>query len=156
MDQRPQKVDCFPWIYDMTKTAAEYVCMYFILTIRMTWPRPRIHLFACIFMFAKSKPIKDEDHGGNDNICPYHIRRKDTKDTVRRYIFWFRRWRRTAVNITANDGACWVGARTSVIDDRLTSIGNDFDRGSAGLGKITFFNNLTFSRLPTDLHANYY
>ena len=38
----------------------------------------------------------------------------------------------------ANDGACWVHASTSVIDDRVTSIGNAFDRGSAGLGEITF------------------
>ena len=38
-----------------------------------------------------------------------------------------------------NDGACWVRARTSVIDDGVTSIGNAFDRGSAGLGKITLF-----------------
>ena len=40
--------------------------------------------------------------------------------------------------MTANDGACWVCASTSVIDDRVTSIGNAFDRGSAGLGEITF------------------
>ena len=36
--------------------------------------------------------------------------------------------------MTANDGVCWVCASTSVIDDRVTSIGNAFDRGSAGLG----------------------
>ena len=52
--------------------------------------------------------------------------------------FQFRRWRRTAVSMTANDGARWVGARNSVIDDGVTSIGNAFDRGSAGLGEITF------------------
>ena len=70
----------------MTKTAAESVCMYFVLTIRMTLPRSRIHLFACIFMFAKSTSIKDEDLEGTDKICPYYVRRKDTKDTVGRYI----------------------------------------------------------------------
>ena len=58
--------------------------------------------------------------------------------------------------MTANDGACWVRARTSVIDDGVTSIGNAFDRGSAGLGEITFFENLTFRRLMTYLYANYY
>ena len=55
-----------------------------------------------------------------------------------------------------NDGTCWVRARTSVIDDGVTSIGNTFDRGSAGLGKITFLDNLNFRLLTTDLHANYY
>ena len=41
--------------------------------------------------------------------------------------------------MTGNDGALWVRARTSVIDDGVTSIGNAFDRGSAGPGEITFF-----------------
>ena len=58
--------------------------------------------------------------------------------------------------MTANDGECWVRAHPSVIDDVVTSIGNDFDRGSAELGRITFFEDLTFRRLTTDLHANYY
>ena len=58
--------------------------------------------------------------------------------------------------MTTSDGACWVRARTSVIDYGVTRIGNSFDRGSAGLGEITFFENLTFRRLTTDLHANYY
>ena len=40
--------------------------------------------------------------------------------------------------MTANDGACWVHAHTSVTDDGVTSIGNGFDRGSAGIGEITF------------------
>ena len=53
-------------------------------------------------------------------------------------LFYFQRRRRTAVSMTANDGACWVRAHTSVIDDGVTSIGNAFDRGSAGLGEITF------------------
>ena len=46
--------------------------------------------------------------------------------------------------MTANDGACWVHANTFAIDDRVTSIGNAFDRGSARLGEITFLENLTF------------
>ena len=46
--------------------------------------------------------------------------------------------------MTPNDGACWVRAHTFVIDDRVTSIGNAFDRGSARLGEITFLENLTF------------
>ena len=58
--------------------------------------------------------------------------------------------------MTANDGACWVRARTSVIDDGVTRIGYAFYCGSAGLGEITFFENLTFRQLMTDLHANYY
>ena len=62
----------------------------------------------------------------------------------------------TAFSMKANDGAFWVRSHTSVIDDGVTRIGNAFDRGSAGLGKITFFDNLTFRRLTTDLHANYY
>ena len=70
----------------MTKTMAEPVCMYFVLPIRMTRPRPRINLFAYIFMFAKSTYIKDEDLEGTYKIRPYHVRRKDTKDTIGRYI----------------------------------------------------------------------
>ena len=58
--------------------------------------------------------------------------------------------------MTANDGVCWVRAHTSVIYEGVTSIGNAFDCGSAGLGVITFFENLTFRRLTTDLHDNYY
>ena len=58
--------------------------------------------------------------------------------------------------MTASDGAGWVRARPFVIDDDMTSIGNAFDRGSAGLGEITLFENLTFRQLTTDLHANYY
>ena len=37
--------------------------------------------------------------------------------------------------MTENDGAGWVRARTSMIDDGVTSIENDFNCGSAGLGK---------------------
>ena len=40
--------------------------------------------------------------------------------------------------MTENDGVCWVHARTYVIDDGVTSIGNAFNRGNAGLGEITF------------------
>ena len=58
--------------------------------------------------------------------------------------------------MTENDGACWVRAHTSVIDDGVTSIENAFNRGSAGLGEITFLENLIFRLLTTDLHANYY
>ena len=157
MDQRRQKVDCFAWIYDMTKTAAESICMYFVLTIRMTWPIPRIHLFACIFMFSKSTSIKDEDLERTDKINPHitydgRTRKIPSEDAF----FWFRRWRRTAVRMTASDGVCWVRAHTFVIDDRVTSIGNSFDRGSAGLGEINFLRTWTFWRLTTDLHAYYY
>ena len=53
-------------------------------------------------------------------------------------LFYFRWRRQTAVSMTANDCACWVRAHTFVIDDGVTSILNDFDWGSAGLGKITF------------------
>ena len=49
-------------------------------------------------------------------------------------LFYFRWRRRTAVSMTENDGVCWVREHTFVIDDRATSIGNAFDRGSAGLG----------------------
>ena len=37
-------------------------------------------------MFAISTSIKDEDLEGTDKIRPYHVQRKDTKDTVRRNI----------------------------------------------------------------------
>ena len=57
--------------------------------------------------------------------------------------------------MTTNDGAWWVRAHTSMIDDGVTSNGNAFDRGSAGLGEITFLDNLTFRQLTTELHANY-
>ena len=80
-----------------------------------------------------------------------------TRKTPSEYtLFYFRRRRRTAVSMTANDGAWWVRAHTSMIDDGVTSIGNAFDRGIARLGKITFFENLNIRRLTTDLHTNYY
>ena len=53
-------------------------------------------------------------------------------------LFYFWKRRRTAVSMTANDGTCWVRAHTFVIDDKVTSIGNDFDLGSARFGEITF------------------
>ena len=71
-------------------------------------------------------------------------------------LFYLGRRRQTAVRMTANDGACWVRAHTFVIDDGVTSIGNAFDHGSAGLGKITFLRTRPFRRLTTDLHTNYY
>ena len=37
-------------------------------------------------MFAKSTSVKDEDLEGTDKIRPYHVRQKDTQDTVVRYI----------------------------------------------------------------------
>ena len=37
-------------------------------------------------MFAKLTYIKDEDLEGTDKIRPYYVQRKDTKDTVGRYI----------------------------------------------------------------------
>ena len=49
------------------------------------------------------------------------------------------------------DSKCWrvLGACTYiVIDDGVTSIGNTFDRGSARIGEITFFENLPL--LTTD------
>ena len=58
----------------------------FFLPIRMTRPRSRINLFACIFMFAKSTSIKDEDLEETDKIRPQYVWRKDTKDTIGRYI----------------------------------------------------------------------
>ena len=42
------------------------------------------------------------------------------------------------------DSGCWcvLGACTYiVIDDGVTSIGNDFNRGNARIGEITFFEN---------------
>ena len=70
----------------MTKTTTEPVCVYFVLPIRMTLPRPRLNMFACIFMFAKSTSIKDEDLEGDDKIRPQYIRQKDMNDTIGRYI----------------------------------------------------------------------
>ena len=156
IDLRRQKVDWFAWTYDMTNTTAESVCMYFVLTIRMTLPRPWIHLFACIFMFSKSTSIKDEDLEGTDKYSHNTYDGRTRKDTVGRYIVWFRRWRRTAVRMTPNDGACWVRAHTFVIDDGVTSILNAFDCGISGLGEITFLRTWPFRRLTTDLHDNYY
>ena len=54
-------------------------------------------------------------------------------------------------NSCQSDSKCWrlPGACTYiVIYDGVTSIGNDFDCGSAMLGKITFFENLPL--LTTD------
>ena len=57
-----------------------------------------------------------------------------SEDTV----FYFRWRRHTAISMTVNGGACWVRAHTFVIDDGVTSIGNAFNCGSAGLGEINF------------------
>ena len=62
------------------------------------------------------------------------IQKIPSEDTL----FYFRWIRQRAVSMTANDGACWVCAHTSVIDDGVTSIGNAFDHVSARLGEITF------------------
>ena len=70
----------------MTKTTTEPVCMYFVLPIRMTRPRPRLKLFACISMFEKSTSIKDEDLEGTYKIRPQYVQQKDMKDTIGRYI----------------------------------------------------------------------
>ena len=156
MDQSQQKVDCCAWIYDMTKTTAEPVCMYFVLPIRMTWPIPWIHLFACIFMFVKSTSIEYEELEGTDKYAHIMYDGRTQKIPSEDTLFYFRRRRRTAVSMTENDGAWWVSAHTFVIDDGVTKIGNAFDRGSAGLGEITFFENLTFRQPTTDIHANYY
>ena len=54
-------------------------------------------------------------------------------------------------NSCQSDSKCWrvPGACTCiVIDDRVTSMRNAFDRDNAMLGKITFFENLPF--LTTD------
>ena len=37
-------------------------------------------------MFVKSTSIKDEDLEGTDKIRPQYVGRKDTKDTIGRYI----------------------------------------------------------------------
>ena len=70
----------------MIKTTTEPVCMYFVFPTRMTLPRPQRNLFACIFMFAKSTSIKDEYLEGTDKIRPQYVQRKDTRDTIGRYI----------------------------------------------------------------------
>ena len=70
------------------------------------------------------------------------------------FYFWWRR--RTAVSMTANDGACWIRAHTFVIDNGVTSIGNAFDHGGARLGEINFLRTGPFRQLTTDLHGNYY
>ena len=89
-------------------------------------------------MFAKSTSIKDEDLEGTDKIRPQYVRREDTKDTIVRYIFLLPE---DKADSCQRDSECWrvLGACTYiVIDDGVTSIGNDFDRGSARIGEITF------------------
>ena len=54
-------------------------------------------------------------------------------------------------NSCQRDSECWRVSGAGpyiVIDDRVTSTRNAFDRGNAMLGKITFFENLPF--LKTD------
>ena len=87
----------------------------------------RIFLAPLSVTFTSMIKYAHNTYGGRTRKIP-------SEDTL----FYFRWRRRTAVSMTANDGACWVRAHTFVIDDGVTSIGNAFDRGSARLGKITF------------------
>ena len=89
-------------------------------------------------MFAKSTSIKDEDLEGTDKIRPQQVGRKDTKDTIGRYIVLLQEKK---ANSCQRDKERWrvLGACTYiVIDDGATSIGNAFDRGSARIGEIIF------------------
>ena len=138
MDQKQQKVDCFVWIYDMTKTTAEPLCMYFVLPIWMTRPRARINLFACILCLQNQHPLRMKTLRGLIKYAHITYDGRTQKIPLEYTFFYFRRRRQTAVIMTANDGECWVRAHNFVIDDGVTSIGNSFDRSSAGLGEITF------------------
>ena len=83
----------------------------------------------------------DNDLVANTNIIKYSHNtygRRTRNIPSEDALFYLRKRSRAAVSMTANDGACWVRAHTSVIDDGVTSIENDFDRGSSGLGEITF------------------
>ena len=85
-------------------------------------------------MFAKSTSIKDEDLEGNDKIRPQYVRRKDTKDTIGRYIVLIPEEKADSCQ---RDSECWrvLGACTYIlIDDGVTSIVNSFDHGSARIG----------------------
>ena len=128
----------------MTKTTTEPICMYFFLPVYMTQPRPRLNLFEFIFMFAKSTSIKDEDLEGTDKICPQYVQQKDTKYTIRRYIFLLPEEKADSCQ---RNRKCWrvLDACTYiVIDDGVTSIGNAFDCGSSRIGAITFLRTCPF------------
>ena len=95
-------------------------------------------------MFAKSTSIKDEDLERIDKICPQYVQREDTKDTIGRYIVLLPEEKADSCQ---RDSECWnvLGASIYiVIDDRVTSIGNAFDRGSARIGEITFLRTCPF------------
>ena len=92
--------------------------------------------------------MKGKVRPGYDKIRPQYVRQKDTKDTIGRYNFLFPEEKADSCQ---RDGKCWrvLGACTYiVIDDEVTSIGNAFDRGSARIGEINFFDNLPL--LTTD------
>ena len=79
-----------------------------------------------------------------DKIRPQYVRRKDTKDTIGRYIVLLLEEK---ADNCQRDIEWWrvLGACTYiVIDDEVNSTRNAFGRGSARIGKITFLRTCHF------------
>ena len=82
------------------------------------------------FTFAKSTSIKDEDLEGTDKIRTQYVRREYTKDTIVLLP-------EEKADSCQRDSKCWrmlCACTYIVIDDKVTSIGNAFDRGIASIG----------------------
>ena len=112
MGQSPQKFDCFARLYDMTKTTTGPVCMYFVFSTRMKWPRPRGNYLSVFLCLQNQHPLRMKILRGMmkyaHNTYDGRIWMIPLEDKL--FYFWKRRW--TAVSLTANDGACWVRAHT--------------------------------------------
>ena len=111
MGQSPQKNDCSAYLYAMTKTTTEPVCMY--------------------FMFAKSTSIKDEDIERTNKIRPQYAHERTygrmtqkipLKDTIVSLP-------EERANICQRASECWLmpGECTCIVtDDGVTSMMNAF------------------------------
>ena len=80
----------------------------------------------------------------DDKIRPQYVQQKDTKYTIGRYIVLLPEEKADSCQ---HDSKWWrvLDACTYiVIDDRVTSIGNAFDHGSARIGEIAFLRDCPF------------
>ena len=91
-----------------------------------------------------------------DKIRPQYVKRKETKDTIRRYIVLLPEEKADSCHCDIKWWRMMGKCTYIVIDDGVTSIGNAFDSGSARIGEITFLRTCPFLQLTIDLHANYY
>ena len=143
-----------------------------VLSDYMTWPRPQQYLFACILFCL---PVwHDKDHNETclhillclQNQHPVRMKilsglikyahntydERTQKIPSEDTLFYFRKRRRTAVSMTANNGVWWVRAHTLWLMTEWLAL----EIILIVVVPVLFLENLPFLQLTTDLHANYY